>query len=130
MTEENKISLTDDQDKTFGKVQEFLVDEENPAIVIIGSAGTGKTTLMKYIVDYLMDKGRRSVCAVAPTHKARRVLEKTLNTDRFLPIPGFTVASVLGKCVLIRTLVRTSIPMGPNRKWTVLTVSSLTRCLW
>ena len=91
------LTLTKDQDDAFSRVKKFFKDEENPAIVIMGSAGTGKTTLMRYIVDYIMDNHIGSIAAIAPTHKARRVLEKTLNTDRFLAIPSFTVASILGK---------------------------------
>ena len=93
----SKIILTKDQEISFKRVKEFLTDEANPAIVIAGSAGVGKTRLMRHIVDYLIDTGQTAIAAVAPTHKARRVLEKTLNLERFLPIPSFTVASLLGK---------------------------------
>ena len=91
------LTLTNDQNNTFSRVKEFFKDEDNPAIVISGSAGTGKTFVMRYIVDYIIDNHIGSIAASAPTHKARRVLEKTLNTDRFLAIPSFTVASLLGK---------------------------------
>ena len=91
------IELTKDQNATFIRVKGFFEDHENPAIVIIGSAGTGKTTLLRYIVDHITDNGIGSIVAVAPTHKARRVLEKILNTDRFLPVPSLTVAAILGK---------------------------------
>ncbi len=91
------FTLTKDQSKAFVRVKAFFKDEDNPAIVIMGSAGTGKTTLMRYIVDYILDNHVGSIAAVAPTHKARRVLEKTLNIDRFLAVPSFTVASMLGK---------------------------------
>lgn len=91
------LTLTNDQNNTFSRVKAFFKDEDNPAIVISGSAGTGKTFVMRYIVDYIIDNHIGSIAAIAPTHKARRVLEKTLNTDRFLAIPSFTVASILGK---------------------------------
>jgi hypothetical protein len=91
------ITLTVDQNQAFTRVKAFFKDEDNPAIVIMGSAGTGKTTLLRYIVDYILDNHIGSIAAIAPTHKARRVLEKTLNIDRFLAIPSFTVASILGK---------------------------------
>lgn len=91
------IKLTDDQDKAFKRVQGFFSDDDNPAIVIQGSSGCGKTFITKHIVDYLMDIGRMAVVAIAPTHKARRVLSKMLNKERFLSVPSLTVASVLGK---------------------------------
>lgn len=91
------IKLTPDQEKVFAQVKSFFNDEENPAIVIMGSAGTGKTTLTKYIADHIIDNHIGCIAAIAPTHKARRVLEKTLNLDRFGNIPSFTIASILGK---------------------------------
>ena len=62
----------------------------------MGSSGTGKTTLTKYIVDHIINIGI-AVVAVAPTHKARRVLSIKLNTDRLFDIPSYTTASMLGK---------------------------------
>ena len=92
-----KFTLTKDQEHIFQKVKEFLQDDENPAITIKGSAGTGKTTLTKYIVDYIKDNGNMEIVALAPTHKARRVLSKKLNTNRIIEIPSLTIASILGK---------------------------------
>jgi len=91
------IQLTQDQQNAFERVKEFLLDAENPALAIVGSAGTGKSTLTKYIVDHIMDSKRMAIVAVAPTHKARRVLSKSINRDRFLEVPSLTVASILGK---------------------------------
>lgn len=93
----NTFTLTKDQETAFNRVKNFLVDVENPAIVIMGSAGTGKTTLTKFIADYIMDNTAMAIIAVAPTHKARRVLSKKLNIGRFMCIPTITVASLLGK---------------------------------
>jgi len=92
-----EFKLTPDQDQAYKNIQAFFKDEDNPAIVIMGSAGTGKTFLTRYIVDYILNERMGSIAAIAPTHKARRVLEKTLNTERFFPVPSFTVASILGK---------------------------------
>lgn len=93
----NNINLTSDQKYVFEKVKNFFQDEENPAIVIMGSAGVGKTTLTKYIADFIIDNFYMSVVAIAPTHKARRVLSKKLNSERVFAIPSFTIASILGK---------------------------------
>jgi len=91
------IELTPDQKNAFEKVKKTLSDPETPAITIKGSAGTGKTFLTKYIADYITDNTGKNICAIAPTHKAKRVLRKMLNQGRFLPVKAFTVASVLGK---------------------------------
>ena len=92
-----EFKLTPDQEQAYKNTQAFFKDDDNPAIVIMGSAGTGKTFLTRYIVDYILNERMGSIAAIAPTHKARRVLEKTLNTERFFPVPSFTVASILGK---------------------------------
>jgi hypothetical protein len=91
------ITLTSCQNRAFERVKQFLSDDENPAIAIVGAAGTGKTTITKYIVDYIADTQNLNIAAVAPTHKARRVMHSMLNKNRFVPIPTLTVASILGK---------------------------------
>lgn len=89
------IILTESQNEAFKKIKNFLADDE-PAIVINGSAGVGKSTLMKYVVTYIVDS-RLNVVAVAPTHKAKRVLENILNKDVVYPISVTTIASLMGK---------------------------------
>lgn len=93
----DNIQLTEDQESAFNYVKKFINDNEEPAIVIKGSAGTGKTTLTKYIVNYIVDNKNLSIVAIAPTHKAKRVLWKMLNNNRFIPIQTMTIASILGK---------------------------------
>ena len=91
------VQLTKDQSATFAFARQFFADADNPALVIIGSAGTGKTFLTKHIVEHAVDTQKLSVVAVAPTHKARRVLSKKLNEGRLFDVPSLTVASILGK---------------------------------
>lgn len=91
------IVLTSDQERIFTEVKNFFTDDLNPAIVIMGSAGTGKTSLTQYIVNHIMDTHIMEVVAIAPTHKARRVLCKKLNNNRVFKIPSLTIASLLGK---------------------------------
>ena len=94
----NSLVLTNSQQIAFDKIVHFLTkDTENPAIVLNGQAGTGKSTLMKYIVDYISDNINTNVAAITPTHKARRILHKMLNSDRICQISTMTVASILGK---------------------------------
>jgi Cdc6-like AAA superfamily ATPase len=89
--------FTKDQEYVFSKIKDFFQDSENPAIVIKGSAGTGKTYLTKYIVDHIMDNLYYQIVAIAPTHKARRVLSKMLNKNRLIEIPTSTIAAILSK---------------------------------
>jgi len=37
------------------------------------------------------------VCAIAPTHKSKKVIKNILNQNTIIPISAFTVASALGK---------------------------------
>ena len=45
-------------------------------ITINGPAGTGKTTLTKFIIDHLIGAGVSGIVLAAPTHGAKRVLSK------------------------------------------------------
>lgn len=93
-----KMELTEDQKDVFEKVKAFMEDEETPALTISGSAGTGKTFLTKYIIDYIQNDKYLHIAGVAPTHKAAKVLEKTINTsNQLIQIPIYTVSSILGK---------------------------------
>lgn len=92
----NIMELTVCQQNAFDAFVEF-VENDDPALTIKGAAGVGKTSLTKYIANYLMDVKHVKVASIAPTHKAKRVLAKILNCDRFISIPSMTVASILGK---------------------------------
>ena len=91
-----EITLTKDQSEAFKLVKNTFADEDEPAVLLKGCAGTGKSTLTRYIVDWLKEK-KMHIAVLAPTHKARRVVEKFLNENRFMPVPTMTVASILGK---------------------------------
>jgi exodeoxyribonuclease V len=63
------------------------------AISLSGPAGSGKTFLLSYLLKELK---LRSVCFIAPTHKAKKLLKDSLEKNN---IKGdcFTVAQALGK---------------------------------
>ena len=46
----------------------------------MGSAGTGKTTIMKHLIDYLENEGIEYVL-VAPTHQAKSILKHSTERD-------------------------------------------------
>ena len=94
------FELTSSQKIAFDKIIAFLNSDIDRVFVLAGSAGTGKTTLTKIIVKYIGDMKSAlplKVCGIAPTHKAKRVLSNVLNSNKFLLIPTFTIASILGK---------------------------------
>lgn len=88
------MELNEEQQRAFNYVKETL--KTKPLVLLHGSAGTGKTTLTKYISNYFSSLNY-PICAIAPTHKAKRVIEAILNEKRLFPIPAFTVASIMGK---------------------------------
>lgn len=89
-----ELTLTPDQITVYETILNAL--EQKKPVLLTGSAGTGKTTLTKFISSYCLENNM-AICGVAPTHKAVHVLENVLNSTNMIPIPVFTVASLLGK---------------------------------
>jgi archaellum biogenesis ATPase FlaH len=87
-------SLSQSQQYAFDYILSNLSKEH--VILVEGAAGTGKTTLTKTITQHFIKNGL-SVCAIAPTHKAKNVILRILNQTSMIPITGFTVASALSK---------------------------------
>lgn len=96
------MQFTDDQNGAIEYIKDFIAcsfDDTCPdtyLCTLSGSAGTGKTTLTKMVVRMVRRSGKQILC-VAPTHKARKVLDAIINTSSFLRIPTTTVAGLLGK---------------------------------
>lgn len=67
-------SLHPQQREAFEWLMDFIKSKHTVA-TLSGSAGTGKTYLIKYIVERL----KIPFCITAPTHKALRVLEESVN---------------------------------------------------
>lgn len=69
--------LNEGQAKAFNKILDFLTDPEceKDAFVLSGSAGTGKTYLLKKLVHWVTQNHNKNRIAItAPTNKAVRVL--------------------------------------------------------
>jgi ATP-dependent exoDNAse (exonuclease V) alpha subunit len=88
------LTLNDEQLTAYEYIIHKLKYEN--IFLLKGSAGVGKTTITKNICNYYINMGR-SICAIAPTHKSKRVISNVLNYNKILPIIVFTVASLLGK---------------------------------
>ena len=65
------MELTVQQNEVFGKIKAFL-DSDASVFILRGYAGTGKTTMVKVIADYIMQS--RQLVIMAPTGRAARVL--------------------------------------------------------
>ena len=90
------IVLTEDQKTAFKEITDFIQSTENNVHVLSGYAGTGKTTLTKYVIDWASEHNV-SFVGIAPTHKAKKVLERVINKDSFVEHTAFTVAKFLCK---------------------------------
>ena len=74
------VTLTADQTQTIEKLATFLRTNEFGVFIMRGYAGTGKTFIVKGIVDYLTKKGI-AVRLMAPTGKAAKVISEKTATD-------------------------------------------------
>lgn len=61
---------------------------------VIGSAGTGKTTIMKALVDKIIPT-RKKICIAAPTHKALSVIKSKTDYEYRDGVKYATIASFL-----------------------------------
>ena len=66
--------LGQDQLKALYLIKDFVFNSSDIAFSLVGSAGTGKTYLMNYLVKELENMFNIVLCA--PTHKAKLVLER------------------------------------------------------
>lgn len=89
------MELTDSQQEAYQYIITNLPKER--VILLEGSAGTGKTTLTKTICNYYRQIKNTLVCAIAPTHKSKKIIKNVLNKNTLIPISALTIASALGK---------------------------------
>jgi ATP-dependent exoDNAse (exonuclease V) alpha subunit len=67
------ITFNDQQYEGINKIRAWLKEKNKPYIVLIGPAGTGKSTIIKKI----LDEYRGGVVVSAPTHRAKKVIADT-----------------------------------------------------
>ena len=67
--------LTNHQNTALTKIKDFLESPETQIFILKGYAGTGKTTLVKYLCDYLNEADKKFMLA-APTGRAARILSR------------------------------------------------------
>lgn len=64
-----QITPTEHQQEALKKIQDFLNTDIEDIFILKGYAGTGKSTLIKFVVDYL-NRVKISYSLLAPTGKA------------------------------------------------------------
>ena len=70
--------LTEKQNEVFEKIKSFI-DSDSSVFILRGYAGTGKTTMVKVISDYIA--ARCNVTLMAPTGRAARILKQKTGYD-------------------------------------------------
>ena len=70
--------LTEKQNEVFEKIKSFI-DSDSSVFILRGYAGTGKTTMVKVIADYIA--ARCNVTLMAPTGRAARILKQKTGYD-------------------------------------------------
>jgi exodeoxyribonuclease-5 len=74
------IILGEDQEKAFNMVKDFVNDHKDIACLYYGSAGTGKSILVNYIIKWCEQQDiEYTLCA--PTHKAALVISRYTNRE-------------------------------------------------
>jgi ATP-dependent exoDNAse (exonuclease V) alpha subunit len=73
MVTEKKITLTSSQKDVFEKLIDFIRDESAKVFILKGYAGTGKTTMMKVLIEELK-KRNLSYSLLASTGRAAKIL--------------------------------------------------------
>jgi len=74
------IILSNEQSKVNKELESFILDDiSNREILLIGYAGTGKTTLItKFLSDMIYNKKCKRIAIAAPTHKAVNIIKNKL----------------------------------------------------
>lgn len=88
MFDTNDIKLKPGQQQVLKQLQSFVEDKDHKVFILKGYAGTGKTTLMRFLIQYLI-KIERKYLLLASTGRASKILSNI--TDE----PSQTVHSLI-----------------------------------
>ena len=84
------ITLNEEQNQAMTLLENWMNNPHDLFFLLSGYAGTGKTTLVKELLNYIDDTSRIAVAVTAPTHKAKRVISEATG------LSGFTIQKCLG----------------------------------
>jgi ATP-dependent exoDNAse (exonuclease V) alpha subunit len=107
MTTQLQFSITDlndGQKEAFEGLSKFITEKSNDQAVLRGYAGTGKTYLVKKLINYIhKTHPSYKIAVTAPTNKAVRVLSKSSSTIKDLRVTYQTIHKLLGLKEVIHT---------------------------
>lgn len=74
-----ELTLTKEQQKVYNSMIDFIKSNKDKELLLLGSAGTGKTTLIsKFINDIIKTKLCSRIVIAAPTHKSVNICKSRL----------------------------------------------------
>jgi hypothetical protein len=76
-----QLNLSQDQERALSKMESFL-DSSIPIFMLKGYAGSGKTTIIRGLVEYLAANGK-NFDIMAPTGRAAKVIREKTGQDAF-----------------------------------------------
>lgn len=88
ITEVEGFTLSSQQQEAFHDILKFVDNNEHDIFILKGYAGTGKTTLLKFVMQALK-KNKKRTCLMATTGRAAAILKEKTNT------PAMTVHSLV-----------------------------------
>ena len=74
------IILGEQQIEALNMIKNFILEKKEPACLYYGSAGTGKSILVNFLIDWC-EENNISYQLCAPTHKAALVLSRYTNRE-------------------------------------------------
>lgn len=90
------ITLTDDQQKAVNALTGFLADDRETAFVLSGYAGTGKSTMIRYVLDNIGNtlKAVRLINPKLPYYQVQLTATTNKAADNLSQITGETVPTI------------------------------------
>ena len=79
---EQHFVLTEDQSKALRQIHNFVADDSAKVLILSGYAGTGKTSLVRMVVDRLVEEESLPFVLLASTGRAAKVLSDKVGASR------------------------------------------------
>jgi exodeoxyribonuclease-5 len=92
------IVFTEDQQKAYDGIIQFIEKGSNIYTLLEGAAGTGKSTITSHIIRYVLTQGALfgKIAVASPTWKAVRVVKKMFSEEEQSKIDFTSLHSLLG----------------------------------
>lgn len=75
------MQLSENQKIVFNRIKDFLNQNKEKVLVLKGYAGTGKTTMVGFVLDYLKRKEEITFALMASTGRAAKILAQKTGSD-------------------------------------------------